>query len=797
MDLPVEKWKFYVSQKWASLQPSLRKKLSQTTSLGDTFSLSLTLFQREDEEYLSDLSRYYGVAKDAKRALACKEEGNGRFRKKDYRAAAVLYSRALSHTEAGSPEMAVCYANRSAALFHLGQFEVCLEDIRRAEEGACPDRVWPKILLRKAECLSSLGRFQEAANVLASVEGSMSAEERPGAAGSQQDLLGRLQQLKIRSREQSTGSASQPNGRSRPQQAPPEPWKGNRRISCASSSVSLAVSPCKGRHLAASKDILPGEILVREEAFVSVLRPGEGLLLRGSAGAALDGELANQDLSCHHCLKALLAPLPCRGCSYAKYCSTACAQRAWESYHGRECSLGGLLLPLGVFCHLALRAVLLAGFAQVHRLVKESHAGARALAEAPGPGTVKEGDPASIPGCDAEGHYGSSYRTTFGLLTHAEKHSPELRFLCGLSVAGLCKALGALDLQAVMAGKEASGSQEGPTAAGAPLGLGLLGEAILRHMLQLPCNAQAVAALSVSGSEEGPVVGSEEVSLATALFPVLSLLNHSCDPNTSVAFSGRTVEVRASRPIPCGQEILHCYGPHRCRMRASERRERLLSQYFFECRCPSCTEELDPGSLRGDPLAQQSPFCCPACHLPMKGQGQLRCSSGSCGTQLPDEAFQAQLRDLQRLTRKALALLEQGEAVKSVELLGRCQAEAKKFLSPTHLLSGEIEDHMAQAHVSLGRWREAAGHLRRSIRVVEAHYGPSSRELGQELFKLAQVLFNGCAVSEALEAIGKAEALLVLHSGSRSAQVQELREMKACLEDLLRGDSLAAAAATS
>ncbi|XP_020659091.3 protein-lysine N-methyltransferase SMYD4 isoform X1 [Pogona vitticeps] len=790
MDYPVEKWKFYVSQKWASLEPSLKEKLRQPILLRDSFSLSLSLFQHEDEEYLFNLSRSYCVTKDAKLGLSCKEEGNQKFRKKEYRTAAVLYSRALSHVEAGSTDMAVCYANRSAALFHLGQFEVCLEDIKRAQEGGYPERLWPKILLRKAECLFTLGRLQDMADALASMENQISADHNLDGTGSHRDLLCKLQQLKIKARKEGSGLVSQPAA---PRRTPsePEPWNRNSRIPCASSSVSLAFSLCKGRHLVAAKDILPGEILVKEEAFVSVLRPGKGLLSQGSAGAALDGQLAPEDLHCHHCLKAVLASVPCQSCSYAKYCSPQCAQLAWNGYHSRECSLGGLLLLLGVFCHTALRAVLVAGFAQVRRLVKQSHI--ESLAEAPGPGMVTEGDLASIPGCDAEGRYSSSYQTTFSLLAHTDRHSPELRFLCSLSVAGLCKAFEAPDLEAIVDEKDASGSQEEPPAAGASSGLEVLGEAMLRHMLQLPCNAQAVVTLSASGSEEGPVTGNEEIALATALFPVISLLNHSCDPNTSVAFSGRTMEVRASHPIPFGQEILHCYGPHHCRMGASERQERLLSQYFFECQCRSCSKELNPSS-KGIPSAQPSLFCCPACHLPMQGQGMLCCSSRTCKTQVLEETFQLQLRDLQRLTQRALKLLEQGEAGKSMELLQKCQMEAKKFLSPVHLLMGEIEDHMAQAQATLGRWHEASGHLRSSIRVVEAHFGSSSIEVGQELFKLAQVLFNGCAVSEALEATEKAEVLLSLHLGSQSAQVQELQEMKACLEDLLGGGDAVTAA---
>lgn len=42
-----------------------------------------------------------------------------------------------------------------------------------------------------------------------------------------------------------------------------------------------------------------------------------------------------------------------------------------------------------------------------------------------------------------------------------------------------------------------------------------------------------------------------------------------------------------------------------------------------------------------------------------------------------------------------------------------------------------------------GKWKEAAEHLRNSVQAVEDRHGSSSVEVGQELFKLAQVLFNG------------------------------------------------------
>ncbi|XP_044286543.1 SET and MYND domain-containing protein 4 [Varanus komodoensis] len=794
MDLPVEKWKVYVSQKWTSLEPSLKEKLLCPTSLKDNFLAFLTLLQPEDEEYLLSLSRYYSVKKDPALALSCKEAGNEMFRKKEYRTAAVLYSRALSHTETGSPEMAICYANRSAALFHLGQFEDSLEDIRWAEEEGYPDRLYTKILLRKAECLLSLGKFKEAADALSFVENKMSVDQSLKATGHQL-LLSKLNQLKVKAGKENSSSVCRPAVPGQAQR-PLEPWEKSDRIPCASPSVCLSFSTRKGRQLVAAREILPGEILVREEAFVSVLHPGESFLLRGSAEAVLCWQLASKDLHCHRCLKGALALVPCQGCSYAKYCSPGCARLAWESYHRKECPLGGLLLALGVFCHASLRAVLVADCAELSALVAQSREEGTVEpgAEAHAPRAATERAPAPIPGCDADGRYCSAYKAAFSLLTHTEKHSPEFRFLCGLSVAALCRRLGDVGLEASIPGKDMSEDQEEPSAALVPPALSVLGEAMLRHMLQLQCNAQAVTVLRASGSEDKLVASSEQVRLATAIFPVVSLLNHSCDPNTSVTFSCSTAEVRALQPIARGQEILHCYGPHRRRMGAAERRRRLLAQYFFECRCPACLEELRPGFGNRASPAQGCLFRCPDCRMPMQEEGGLlRCSSGACEALVPEDDVQHQLRDLKQRTETALELLEHGEPGQSVELLQKCRLDAKRFLSPAHLAMGEIEDRLAQAYVTMGKWPEAAGHVRRSVQAVEAHYGPSSIEAGQELFKLAQILFNGRAVSEALHTIRKAEAILSTHLGSRSSQVQELQEMKACLEELL-GASTAAAA---
>lgn len=383
-----------------------------------------------------------------------------------------------------------------------------MEDIARAESHGYPDRLLPKVLLRKAECLLCLGRLQDAADTLSVVENKI-AMDSIMTSPTHQTLLKKLSQLKIKIHEKE--SCPEPARETCGDiQRKSEIWEENDSISGASSSLSLNFDRERGRHLVASQDILPGQSLLKEEAFVSVLCPGESRLLQDSSETVWDTRVTNADLYCHRCLRQLLASVPCRGCSYAKYCSQSCADMAWEQYHRTECSLGALLLTLGVFCHVALRTVLLAGFVEVSRLVEWSHdddkdlhnpeARCKHLSEAP---DTRAGT-RSIPGCNDNGQYQSSYQAVFNLLPHAEKHSPEHKFLCMLSVVAICKQLQEAGLEAAVLNQESSEKWSKPKTCEKTSGelspeLKTVAEAMLRHMLQLQCNAQAITVMQESG----------------------------------------------------------------------------------------------------------------------------------------------------------------------------------------------------------------------------------------------------------------------------------------------------------
>ena len=76
-------------------------------------------------------------------------------------------------------------------------------------------------------------------------------------------------------------------------------------------------------------------------------------------------------------------------------------------------------------------------------------------------------------------------------------------------------------------------------------------------------------------------------NLGLSLDNVVSVANHSCDPNCMIVCDGPSVYLRSLKPIKKGDELLISYFPTD---NPYWRRQQLLKEkYFFDCRCTKCT----------------------------------------------------------------------------------------------------------------------------------------------------------------------------------------------------------------
>ncbi|XP_071025437.1 SET and MYND domain-containing protein 4 isoform X2 [Oncorhynchus clarkii lewisi] len=827
MDLPCVEWQKHVEQKWSRLTLDEKKCFSSLLDIDEVFDFGLSQVIQEDVDFLSGISKDDPVQKDLERAARCRKEGNSSFKTRDYTAAVLHYSQGVCHASLSSEQLSLCYANRSAALFHLQRYRECLEDIDRALNHGYPSHLKHKLQDRQAQCLNHFPNGTEGITTT-----------KQGAGHQAEGVCSRT-------------NSTKPN----PKSPNSQQQNGSASVSCLSPGLSVCFSPEKGRHLVATKGIAAGEVILENRAYSCVLIPGMGGGRREETEEA--GRVFGTEVRyCHQCLRETVSPVPCEGCSYARYCSEGCRRGAWEWHHRWECPIGAELSTAGVMSQLALRVALKAGVKEVlkarepirdadndSKLIREkisaNNSSSKPITEKIRPKMKNSGssdatstepevnDPSAY-------YHGDSYLSVYHLLPHLNGHAPSLRFLCSVTIATLYLRLRQAGPPPVS--WERGGASESMTCSnqsrapedgeGWAPELSLLGSVALRHMLQLRCNAQAVSLLRDTGDFTA-VQSTQEVRIATAIFPTLSILNHSCCPNTSLNFrtshlvspqpdrgstdvlvstepvstgpeacsapvsvsAGVAVSIRASRDICPGQEVLHCYGPHSSRMVLCERRRLLQEQYHFLCICQACSLEQGEGP-EGGGAGPETHLQCGKCEGPVKqcsvdSAGWFVCVRLSCGHRVSRSEMDLRLQEVRVQLEQAVDLLETDRPAQSVMLLQRAVSHAGVFLKETHSLQGQLADTMARAYSTMGEWREAACQLERSVLAIRSQYGQDSIELGRQLFKLAQLHFNGGSPGPALSVISRARRLLSLHCGPHCPEVQELQSMEDCLQGVL------------
>lgn len=156
-------------------------------------------------------------------------------------------------------------------------------------------------------------------------------------------------------------------------------------------------------------------------------------------------------------------------------------------------------MVMGVMSQLALRVALKAGLKQV-QMARDPIGDKHTKSE---PSCLNREHSESDP-CHTS-YYGDSYLSVFHLLHHLNLHSLEMRFLCAVTAATLYLKLSragpppaSWDLFRPSAANSQSPDEE-ERIAGWSSELWLLGSAVLRHILQLRCNAQAIVMLHDTG----------------------------------------------------------------------------------------------------------------------------------------------------------------------------------------------------------------------------------------------------------------------------------------------------------
>lgn len=169
-------------------------------------------------------------------------------------------------------ELALGYANRSAVLFQLKEYELCIRDITRAFDNSYPNNLMYKLFERKARCLKALREYPRALESMKSAEMWMkySTLSETKSSNFKKEITKQVEFLEEKVAAMSIGDYSFKRDHRRAMSGPvkalatPDVKGGvNKEVPCVRDDVRLAYSEEKGRYLVATQDIPPGKRFVK------------------------------------------------------------------------------------------------------------------------------------------------------------------------------------------------------------------------------------------------------------------------------------------------------------------------------------------------------------------------------------------------------------------------------------------------------------------------------------------------------------------------------------------------------
>ena len=526
------------------------------------------------------------------RATDLRSAGNKQFARKNYTSATNLYTQSVASSPvpsggAGvetSNVLALAFANRSAAAFHMSDYKACLADIVLALTYGYPESKTYKLLDRRAKCYSALQQSDAAMESIQEGMRHLDAADldHKQTAAWQDDFNAQLNGNPAC--DDVKGVSSDGVCRSLPTISVD---KMNTTFTSLTDHCEVVFSPDRGRYIVAKRDIKPGEVIMIERPYASVLEPE----FRWS--------------HCHHCMARTVSTIPCTQCSCALYCSETCRSQAWSAYHQAECLCLDMIYESDVweFGYLALRTVAMETIEQQLAYKQTLDAGEYG------------GVPDILKGCNENGKYvAGDHNAIYNLVTHSQDR--DFRDLFPRSVA-------AVFLTRCLQRCGYFGENEHNMSC-----VAYIAGLILRYLQLLPCNGHGIHEFQL---DRNNVATSALSKIGVGIYSTLSLFNHSCDPAVVRHTYGQTCVSRAIKTVYAGDELSDNYGPQFAFRPRMERQDKLKIDYFFKCSCVACQEDWPTIISTGVVVPT---WKCPNCRKPMQtGANSANVVCTECGTE--------------------------------------------------------------------------------------------------------------------------------------------------------------------
>ncbi|GIL49275.1 hypothetical protein Vafri_5404 [Volvox africanus] len=332
----------------------------------------------------------------------------------------------------------------------------------------------------------------------------------------------------------------------------------------------------KGRHLIATRPFAPGEIILQQDPYVSVLSEKQ------------------TPWFCDFCYSYCQRPLRCSRSKLARYCCKDHQRLAWAAGYKEECEALVRCSPRVPPPTIRLAARLL--WRRARSLQQQQQQQAQEVQEVqkvqqPGPVHVHHHPPRD-----------SDHEGLWQLQHHWDRLDDRRKELFAqMAIVTRQYMYGSLDIPCPADDDGGDGATFGVNGAAAASQAAQSG--LASRPGAWPGFRTVAQLLSLLSCNCHTVCDEELRPLGIALYPTGALVNHSCNPTAVQTFRGRTLLLKALTPLAPGDEVTIAY--IELAATRQERREMLAESYFFDI---NATDAPQP-----QPSPPQSPPPLPGC----------------------------------------------------------------------------------------------------------------------------------------------------------------------------------------
>ncbi|XP_057502364.1 LOW QUALITY PROTEIN: histone-lysine N-methyltransferase ASHR1 [Actinidia eriantha] len=283
---------------------------------------------------------------------------------------------------------------------------------------------------------------------------------------------------------------------------------------------------------------------------------------------------------------------------------------------------------------------------------------------------------------------------------------------------------------------------------------------IAENFSKLACNAHTIC-------------DSELRPLGTGLYPIISIINHSCFPNSVLVFEGRVAVIRAVQRIPKGTEVLISY--IETAGSTTTRQKALREQYFFSCACPRCIKEGNSDDIQESAILEGYRCKDGGCNgFLLRDSGDKGFICQQCGIVRDEEEIKKLVGEVNLLSEKASKLVSSGfntEAGAAYKMIEKLQLKLCHSFSINLMRTRET---LLKIFMELRDWKEALAYCRSTIPVYERVYPVFHPLLGLQYYTCGKLEWLLGDTDDACKSLTKAVDILRIIHGTNTPFMKEL-----------------------